>query len=41
MWIVRTKNYDVLGFYLPDSNYIDKCNEYRQKHGQLSFSFEE
>ena len=41
MWIVRTKNYDVLGFYLPDSNYIDKCNEYRQKHGQLPFSFEE
>lgn len=41
MWIVRTKNMDVLGFYLPDSNYIGGCNETRQKHGRPPFSFEE
>ncbi len=40
MWIVRTKNSNVLGFYLPDSNYIGACNERRRQLGQPPTSFE-
>ena len=41
MWIVRTKNCDVLGFYLPDSKYIDVVNQRKRLLGQPLTSFEE
>lgn len=41
MWIVRTKNGDVLGFYLPDFNYISIVNERNKQLGRPSTSFEE
>lgn len=40
MWIVRTKNNNVLGFYLPDSNYIGAVDERRRQLGQQPNSFE-
>lgn len=40
MWIVRTKDSSVLGFYLPDSDYIGVVNEKRRQLGQQPVSFE-
>jgi hypothetical protein len=40
MWIVRTKDSSVLGFYLPDSDYIGAVNEKRRQLGQQPVSFE-
>lgn len=40
MWIVRTKDSSVLGFYLPDSDYIGTVNEKRRQLGQQPVSFE-